>query len=606
MGGKGAGFSAVDWTVLVGYLVGITLFGLWMARRIRSSGSYFLGDRQLPWWVMIAQSFGTGTHADDPVAQAGATFDGGFATIWYKWKNMLITPFYWLMAPWYRRSERTTSGEIIEDRYGRGLALFYTLYALAFFVCCQGALLRGAAKVISAASGDAITPEKLIIAMSLAFILYSGIGGLIATAYTDIILGFLIIALSFMLIPAGLVVTGGFTGMREALADRPEFFDLYNDGSGMDVFTIAMLAINGIVGITAMPHTLTMNASGRTERSGRIGQTYGNMVKRFCTIGWALTGLIVAAMVVQGGVTPKAGNEFAFGYACRELLQPEVTGVPGLTGLMVACVLAATMSACSNFVVNTGALATRNIYRDYINPQAADRTLLMMGRVSGLALTALGIVFALYVEQVLDAFMFTETIAALVGIMFLGGILWKRANRQGALAATAVAFVVYYALNYLASCRLDSGPSQALSPRFSALMDHWQAGTTWDYLASGQWKLVYKWTPGPFGWAMLAGLVAFIVVSLLTRPEPRERIERFFDNMRRTSDDDTRPSGQPKPLASERGQDLLFLDLPGWLAAARWRGFFRRYREDLVGFVLAWGSVAALVLLAWGLMQIGK
>ena len=42
-----------------------------------------------------------------------------------------------------------------------------------------------------------------------------------------------------------------------------------------------------------------MNATGRTERAGRVGQTYGSMVKRFCTIGWALTGLIVAAMVAQ-------------------------------------------------------------------------------------------------------------------------------------------------------------------------------------------------------------------------------------------------------------------------------------------------------------------
>ena len=37
----------------------------------------------------------------------------------------------------------------------------------------------------------------------------------------------------------------------------------------------------------AMPHCLTMNASGNNERSGRIGQTYGSFTKRFCTIGWA-------------------------------------------------------------------------------------------------------------------------------------------------------------------------------------------------------------------------------------------------------------------------------------------------------------------------------
>jgi len=96
-------FTLLDWFVLGGYFVGITAFGLWVSRRVRSSGGYFLGDRKLPWWVMMGQAFGTGTHAENPVAQAGAVYKFGFATIWYQWKNMLITPFYWLMAPWYRR-----------------------------------------------------------------------------------------------------------------------------------------------------------------------------------------------------------------------------------------------------------------------------------------------------------------------------------------------------------------------------------------------------------------------------------------------------------------------------------------------------------------------
>ena len=208
----------LDWIVLVTYFIGITAFGLWLTRRVRTSRSYFLGDRQLPWWVMVGQSFGTGTHAESPVSQTGAVFQGGFATIWYQWKNMLITPFYWLMSPWYRRSNRTTIGEIINDRYGRGLAIAYSLFALAFFVFNQGAMLKGAAKVVAKATGDAIPANNVVIAMTVAFILYSFCGGLIASAYTDFIQGFLIIALSFMLIPSGLHAVGGMTGLRTALS----------------------------------------------------------------------------------------------------------------------------------------------------------------------------------------------------------------------------------------------------------------------------------------------------------------------------------------------------------------------------------------------------
>jgi SSS family solute:Na+ symporter len=290
------------------------------------------------------------------------------------------------------------------------------------------------------------------------------------------------------------------------------------------------------------------------------------MVKRFCTIGWAFTGLIVAALLVHEE-THLADKEDAFGWACLHLLSP------GLTGLMVACILAANMSTCSNFMVNSGALFTRNIWQAWIRPGASDRELLRVGRMSGLGLTMLGVLFALSVDQVLDAFLFNETLPAFLGIMIFGGILWKRANRQGAIAATVVSLATYYVYNWA---------------------------------ATGSVRIVYRWEAEPYGVATLAGFAAFVGVSLLSRPEPRERTERFFDALRRSTDAEGPPTGAEKPLAAERGQDLLLLDVGGWLTRDRWKGFLRRYREDLVGFALAWAAVGLLVLAAWGLLQLGR
>lgn len=597
---ESAQFTWLDGAVLVAYFVGIMLFGLWVSRRVRSSNRYFLGDRQLRWWIMVGQAFGTGTHAEHPVAQAGAVCEFGFATIWYQWKNMLITPFYWLMAPWYRRSERTTIGEIVEDRYGRRLAMVYTIFAIAYFVFNQGAMLKGAGKAISVAmGGNAISANEVVFAMAAVFIVYSFFGGLIASAYTDFVQSFLIVMLSVILIPGGLSKVGGFSGLHATLP--PEFFTLYSKVSGLTAFTIAMLALNGIVGIVAQPHILSMSATGNTERAGRIGQTYGTFVKRLCTVGWAFTGLLVAALLIQRSSGLPEG-EATFGFACREFL------APGLTGLMIACVLAANMSTCSNFMVNTGALFTRNLYKEYFNPNASDKQLLMMGRLSGLSLTLLGILFAVTVDRVLDAFLFTETIAALMGVMFLGGMLWKRANRYGAWAATIGAFLSYYALNFLMSCQRGSGQQtfSTLSQAFRELVSRAHEGQALAFLHTGAYKLVYVWKPGPFGWAMVMGFAALIVISLLTRPEDKERIDRFFDNQRRTTDEEAAPETGIRPLAAERGEELILLDLPGWLRAERWQGFFRRYREDLIGFVLAWFTVGLLILVAWAVLQIGK
>src|SRR5690606_22909742 len=257
--------------------------------------------------------------------------------------------------------------------------------------------------------------------------------------------------------------------------------------------------------------------------------------------------------------------EMAFGYGSRELLGS------GLKGLMIAAIVAANMSTCSNFMVNTGALFTRNIYLRYINPQAKDRKLLQMGRFSGLAISLLGVLFALSIDNVLHAFLFTETTAAFIGIVFLGGVLWKRANRYGAAAAIIASVGTYYAVNYY---------------------------------NTGIITLIYRWEPAHFAWAMIAGFAAFWLLSILTKREDPARIDAFFDRMRRKSDADV-PEGAEKPLAETTGEDLILLDLPGWTKKSRWKNFFSRYREDLAGFMLCWVVVGVLILLAWSILQLG-
>jgi Na+/proline symporter len=108
--------TLLDWAVLVGYLIAITAIGLIVGYRVRHSREYFLGDRKFGPWVMIGQSFSVGTHAEMPVALAGAVYGLGASAIWYQWKNLFITPIYWIMAPVFRRIRRTTMAEFAEDR----------------------------------------------------------------------------------------------------------------------------------------------------------------------------------------------------------------------------------------------------------------------------------------------------------------------------------------------------------------------------------------------------------------------------------------------------------------------------------------------------------
>ena len=547
----------LDWAVLVGYLIIITAIGMVVGYRIRHSGEYFLGGRRFGPWLMIGQSFGVGTHAEMPVALAGAVYSVGASAIWFQWKNLFITPFYWLMAPVFRRIRRTTMAEFMEDRYGPWMGGIYIVFALCFFIINTGSMLKGAGKVISQATGGGVGANDIVVAMTVMFVLYSFVGGLVAAAWTDLFQGFLIIVLSFMLLPLGWELVGGLDGMRASLP--PSYFSLATP-SGIGPWVIAMLTVNGLVGIMAQPHQLAAVGTGRDERTCRIGMLMGNMVKRVCTVGWALVGLIVAAVIAQGLADASAlrDAEDAFGYACRRFLGP------GLLGLMIASILAANMSTCSAFLVDSGALFTEGLYRQRLVRNRADRHYLWVGRVSGFAITMLGVLYAIFlIQSVLYTFLLTETLATFVGISVLGGIVWRRANRWGALASLIGALATNFALYSLTGQRLD----------------HWDANV---FLA-----------------ALSVGTVCLIAVSLLTAPEPAAGIAEFFQRLQ-TSSDASVPDG-PHPAAAN--QPLLLVSILHLRRAAAGRGL-RAFREDLGGFGLGWLMVVALVALTGLLLRL--
>ena len=532
------------------YLVAIGAIGVIAGLRVKDTEQYFMGKRRFGKWLMMGQSFGTGTHAEMPVSLAGAVYHLGVSAIWYQWKNLFATPFYWLIAPLFRRIRRTTMAELVEDRYGSWMGAIYTAFALGFFIINSASMLKGAAKVISQAAGGDIPVNGIVMAMTVMFVLYSFVGGLVATAWTDFLQGFLIIVLSFLLIPLGWGTVGGLDGMRQSL---DSFRFSLATPSGIGPWFIAMLTINGLIGIAAQPHMMAAVGTGKDEYDCRVGFLYGTFVKRFCTVGWAMVGLMVAAMIARGafGVTSLADPEQAFGFACRHLL------FPGGLGLLIASVLAANMAGCSAFMVDSGALFTRNFYRKYLAANRADSHYLLVGRLSGMAMTLLGVLYAVFlINRVLYSFLLTETLATYMGIGIMGGVLWRRANRWGAASSMAVAMAVNFALYAYRGQRLDS------------------------------------WDPNVFLAALLAGAATLVMVSLLTAPEPAANLESFYERLET-------PTAGPAATAAKEGRQLLLLNLFHLRRGAQGLSFFRAYRTDLKGFAVGWGIAAALIAGVW-------
>ena len=469
------GPTGLDVAVLIGYLAGIAALGIYVSRRVRNTAGFFLGERKFGKALMVAQALGAGTHSDQAVGVAGAAYSIGLAGIWYQWMWIFTTPFYWLLAPIFRRLRMVTMADFFEHRYGRLYGTAYACFSIYLLALWQGIAIKGTTVTASAITGY---PELAIgLVLAVIFTSYGVAGGLMAAAVTDFVQGFFVIFLSFLIVPFGLSAVGGFAGLRHRLP--PGFFHVFSGAGGeLSGFNVTMLVVSGLVGITAQPHMMAVAGSGKTEINCRIGCTYGNFIKRLCAIGWTLTG-VIAAVLFPG--LAFAQRERAFGRAVVGLLPS------GLVGLMVASLLATAMATCSAFMVAGSALFVGNVYKRYLVPNRTDGHYLKAARWASLAITALGFAIGVFMPSVVSATVHFVTILPFVGLSFWAGVIWRRANRYGAWASTLGSALVFF------GCRA-AGYS-----------------TAWASL-----------------WSLAAGLFLIVAVSRRTPPEPEGELARIF------------------------------------------------------------------------------
>ncbi|MEO6912179.1 MAG: sodium:solute symporter family protein [Edaphobacter sp.] len=467
--------SDLDLWVIVAYLGGISVLGLYASRKVKSAKEFFIGNRAFGKAVMIGQALGTGTHSDQAVGVAGAAYTGGLSGIWYQWMWLFTTPFYWLLAPVFRRLRVLTTAEFFELRYGRPYAVIYAVFCLYLLALWQGIAIKGTSVTVSAITG---LPEWWIgVTVCIIFMIYGIAGGLVAAAVTDFVQGFFIIFLSFLVLPFGFAKVGGFAGLHRAL--DPSFFTIFSPAGGeLTPFNVTMLVISGLAGIIAQPHMMAVASTGKTEMNCRIGWTYGNFLKRFCTIGWTLTGLLAA--VLYPGL-PFHDRERAFGLVVIGVLPS------GFVGLMTASLMATMMATCSAFMIDGAALFTEDIYKPLVSSNRDEKHYLRVARASSLGITIAGFVLGNTMPSVISATVEFISILPFIGVTFWIGIIWPRANRYGAWTSTIGSAVVFFGAKLY-------GISNA-----------------WASLAS-----------------LVFGIISIVGVSCVTAPERKDKLDRIF------------------------------------------------------------------------------
>ena len=142
------GLSWADWAVLCLYLIGITVIGTWSYRRIKGMDDFFMGGRRFGKIFMMFFAFGSGTSSELAVSVVAGPFRAGLTGIRYQFLWLWATPFYWILAPIFRRMRAFTMSEFFEYRFNTAAATLYSFYGIAMsIVFIAGALLTAQRRI---------------------------------------------------------------------------------------------------------------------------------------------------------------------------------------------------------------------------------------------------------------------------------------------------------------------------------------------------------------------------------------------------------------------------------------------------------------------------
>jgi len=643
------GLHWADWIVLFVYLIGITIVGIWSSHKVKDLTDFFMGGRRFGKVFMMFFAFGAGTSSDQAVTVAAGSFRNGLAGIWYQFLWLWATPFYWIVAPVMRRMRALTTSDFFESRYNSSTALLYSIFGIMISIIFIASALFGGAEMveglaggINPETGKAFFPKSYAIAgMTVMFVLYGMAGGLGAAVITDFIQGILTIILSFLLLPFAFALAAqtvnlesGFAALQQGIPGRPgeDLLSLtLNAELAMQLvkepitpFYVIMLSMTGLTGIVVQPHIMGVCGAGKTEFEGRFGFTVGNFLKRFCTIAWAFTGLacvilylspetnlIDPAFAAEMRDDPEKLTKFAdqvFGRAAHDILP---TIAPGLVGLLFASLLAAIMSTCDAQMVVSSGLFTENIYKRYFVKTASPKHYLWVGRLSGLVIVALALLFQTQFNNIIQVMTaYVLAVPTFMGMAFWFGITWRGYTPKAVWVSTIATGLLWYLTTK--HTPFDSiaawGDINLLKENvdyFPRLFREWLwnvAPVTKSEILNSAGEVVTTKVSLPIQVVIYlgGGALAGVLTSFVTKRTPKERLDHFFLLLRtpvRAGEEVDEPCTLPEnPLPPDEGKLIPLADLEIPFPS----------RIGMIGFVISWIGVAAVIGLTWWLAQLGQ
>ena len=441
-------FTALDFFVLVAYLGGTTALGLWIGRRQKSASDYFIAERSIPWWAVMFSIVASETSALTFISIPGLAYvtNLGFLQVVAGYiLGRIVVAF--VLLPRYYKGELVTAYALLEKRFGLATRRFTSIV----FMVTRGvadsvrvfATAIPVALILEGTVPAAYVKPMAILILGALTVIYTYKGGMKAVVWTELLQAsvYVLGGISAVIL-LGRSVEGGWSHITDvaALAGKLQVIDLY---TGFDRPHTVFAGLLGGAFLSMASHgadqlivqRLLTARSLRDAQKAIIGSGFVVFAQftLFLFVG-------IGLFVLYGGKTFSAPDAIFPAFILEYM-------PPGLIGLILAAILAATMSTHSGAINSLAAATTHDIYLPLSKKRADDAATLRFGKLSALVW---GIVLTggalLYKEQgtpvvVIALSIASFTYGALLGGFFLG-ILWRRAMQRDAITGMAVAILI--------------------------------------------------------------------------------------------------------------------------------------------------------------------
>jgi len=509
--------STLDYSFIIVFFSLVLGIGIYVSKKSgKNSTEFFLSGRTMPWWLlglsMVATTFSTDTPnlVTDLVRTQGVSGNWGW---WCFLLTGMLTVFVY--AKLWRKSNVKTDLEFYELRYGGKPASFLRKFraiylGIIFNVITMSAVTLAAIKIGGIMLG--LEPLETVIGAGLITVVFSALGGFKGVVYTDFLLFF--------------VAMGGAIGAAYYLVNIPEVggieamltnelvttkLDILPDFSDKEMF-ITLLVIPLAVqwwsswypgGEPGGGGYIAQRMLAAKNESHAIGATFFFNIMHYALRPWPWILVALASLVVYPDIASiseafpnvaadKLGHDLAYSAMLTKLPS-------GLLGLVLASLIAAYMSTISTQLNWGSSYIVFDFYKEQINPEASEKRLVAVGRISTVILMVLSAILALAMQNAQQIFELLLLFGAGTGLIFILRWFWWRINAWTEISAMFASGILSILLK-----------ATSLGP----------------FLFAAETGIFPEWGEIPF--VMIVTTIIWVIATFTTKPESKEVLQSFY------------------------------------------------------------------------------